>query len=81
MLGETLAILVDLLNPERILLGGIYMRSTELLCEGMRRTLGREALPNALSVCEILPAGLGKRIGDYAALSVAVNREQGTLSG
>ena len=80
LLGETLAILVDLLNPERILLGGIYMRSAELLCEEMQRTLNREALPDALSACEVLPAGLGECIGDYAALSVAVNRERGTLS-
>ena len=71
---------MDLLNPERILLGGIYMRSAELLCEEMQRTLNREALPDALSACEVLPAGLGECIGDYAALSVAVNRERGTLS-
>lgn len=74
MLGETLALLVDLLNPECILLGGIYMRAAELLCEGMRRSLAREALEQSAAVCEILPAGLGEQIGDFAALAVAADR-------
>lgn len=71
MLGETLAILIDILNPERIILGGVYMRSSHLLAEGMEKTLSRMALRNAREVCEILPAGLGETVGDYAALSLA----------
>lgn len=72
MLGETLSILIDLLNPECIILGGVYMRSGDLLAEGMRKVLAREALGISESVCEILPAGLGESIGDYAALALAV---------
>ena len=75
MLGETLSILIDLLNPECIILGGVYMRSHELLAEGMKKVLAREALGISESVCEILPAGLGESIGDYAALSLAVYRK------
>jgi hypothetical protein len=30
--------------------------------------VAREALPEALAVCEIVPAALGSRIGDVAAL-------------
>lgn len=72
MLGETLSILIDLLNPECIILGGVYMRSCDLLAEGMRKTLAKEALCISESVCDILPASLGESIGDYAALSLAV---------
>ena len=32
----------------------------------------RETLSFAANVCEVVPAGLGEMIGDYAALSVAV---------
>ncbi len=71
MLGETLAILIDILNPECIILGGVYMRSSHLLVEGMNKTLSRMALSGAREVCEILPAGLGETVGDYAALSLA----------
>jgi glucokinase len=71
MLGETLAILIDILNPECIILGGVYMRSSHLLADGMEKSLRRMALENARRVCEILPAGLGESVGDYAALSLA----------
>ena len=71
-LGEGLAVLVDILNPERIVLGSIFARSGHLLVPAMRETLGREALPRSLSACRILPAALGDAIGDYACLSVAL---------
>ena len=76
MLGETLSILIDLLNPERIILGGVYMRAHKLLEEGMRKILSREALSFAVRVCEILPAELGEQIGDFAALSLAAYNDQ-----
>jgi glucokinase len=37
------------------------------------QTLRAEALPQSLSVCKIIPAALGERIGDLASLSVALN--------
>ena len=70
MLGRGLAVLVDILNPERIVLGSIYARSGHLLREAMERTLRAEALPPALDVCSVVPAELGDSIGDYAALGV-----------
>lgn len=75
MLGETLAILIDLLNPECIILGGVYMRSHDLLDESMKKVIESEALSISSGVCEILPAGLGESIGDFAALSLAVYRK------
>src|SRR5690606_30850007 len=70
-LGQGLAILIDILNPQRIIIGSIYVRQRARLEATMRLVLQQEALPNALAVCEILPAGLGEAIGDYAALAVA----------
>lgn len=72
-LGEGLAVLVDILNPERIVLGSIFARSGHLLVPSMREVLAREALPRSLSACKIVPAALGDAIGDYACLSVAVD--------
>ena len=71
MLGRGLAILIDLLNPERIVLGSIYQRSGHLLKEAMEKYLSKETLPLAYRVCKILPAKLQENIGDYAALAVA----------
>lgn len=72
-LGQTLSIIIDILNPEKIILGGVYMRSAELLIPYMQRVLEKETLVYARRVCEILPAGLGESIGDYAAAAVAVS--------
>ncbi len=70
-LGETLSILIDVLNPSLIVLGGIYMRSAGLLSTTMERVIERETIRFAREVCRVVPAGLGETIGDYAALSVA----------
>ncbi len=69
-LGEGLAILVDILNPERIVIGSIFARAESLLREGMERALRREALGAAAQCCEVVPAELGESLGDLAALGV-----------
>lgn len=71
-LGRGLAILIDLLNPERIILGGIYSRNEGLLRPEMLKTIREEALGRSRSVCRIVPSRLGERIGDWAALSAAM---------
>lgn len=73
MLGKGLAILVDLFNPQVIVIGSVFARSEELLRPSMEKTLQKEALPRALAVCEVRPASLGDSIGDYAALAAAMN--------
>jgi glucokinase len=72
-LGQGLAMLVDILNPERIVIGSIYGRQQTLLEPIVMNTLRQEALPWSLNVCEIVPAGLGEQVGDYAGMSVAMN--------
>ena len=71
-LGAVLAILVDLLNPERIVIGGLAMRLGDLLLDPARSVMQREALAPAVARCEVVPAALDERIGDVAALCVAV---------
>jgi glucokinase len=71
-LGEALAILVDILNPERIVIGGLAMRLGETLLAPARSVMQREALAPAASVCQVVPAALGEQIGDIAALCVAM---------
>ena len=73
LLGKGLSILIDILNPEKIVLGSVFARSSELLVDAMRAELEKECLPRALAHCEIVPAALQESLGDVAALSVAVN--------
>ena len=71
MLGKSLAILIDILNPERIVIGSIFARSQELIWPAAKEVIERETLARSREVCEVVPAGLGEKIGDYAALAVA----------
>jgi glucokinase len=71
-LGRGLAVLIDILNPECIVIGSIYARNEPLFRPHVDRILEKEAIPAALEVCQIKPALLGDSIGDYAALCVAL---------
>ena len=70
-LGRGLAILVDLLNPECIVLGSVFARSRDLIWPTAEKMLRKEAIPASFEKCRILPAALGEQIGDYAALMIA----------
>ena len=72
ILGRGLSVLIDILNPERIVIGGVFMRSGDLLIPAMNRALERESLSFSLGVCEVVPAMLSENIGDYAAISVGL---------
>ena len=76
-LGRGLAMVADMLNPELIILGGLGMRLGEALVGPAMRVYKSEALPAAQAVCAIVPAGLGEKIGDIAALCAAY--DQGAL--
>lgn len=70
-LGRGLSLLMDLLDPERIVIGSIFARCGDLYREPMEAEIRREALEACRADCEIVPAGLGEEIGDWAALCVA----------
>ncbi len=70
-LATILAFTIDILNPDVIALGGVFMRNADLFMPIVDPILNREALPLARKVCRIVSAELGENIGDYAALAVA----------
>ena len=70
-LGRGLSILIDVLNPEIIVLGSIFARSKNLLYDAAIGIIGKEALSYSRNVCKIVSTGLKEKIGDYAALAVA----------
>lgn len=72
-LGLGLSILIDILNPEKIVIGSIFERSGYLLEKTMRDTIEKEALSVSAKMCEIVPAQLGDSIGDFAAIGVAAD--------
>lgn len=70
-LGLVLALLIDLLNPECIVIGGLVLRMGQALLEPALKTVQREALHASAKICKITAAELGERIGDVAALCIA----------
>ena len=71
-LGYGLSILIDILNPEAIIIGSIFTRSKDLLWDECKKVIDKEALGLAADVCKVLKSELSENIGDYAALSLAV---------
>jgi glucokinase len=64
-------LLIDVLNPEIIILGSIFGRVRPLIEDAMRAVIDVEALADSNTDCRIVPAGLGESIGDMAALTLA----------
>ncbi len=55
-LGRGLSVLIDILNPEMIVIGSIYARQKNVLDKKMREALEQEALPVSRKACRIVPA-------------------------
>ncbi len=72
-LGRSLAMLIDILNPELIVIGGIFMRHHDLFEATVERVIRDEALAASTRTCRVVPAVLGEAIGDFACLSVAAS--------
>lgn len=72
-MGACFAMMIDLLNPERIVVGSIFARAERHFRDAMQCVIDREALPLSRAVCRVVPAQLGDAIGDYAALSVGID--------
>lgn len=70
-LGEGLSILIDILNPEKIIIGSVFARCHDLFASIIEKIINKEALGISANVCEVVPAELGEKIGDMAALAVA----------
>jgi len=71
-MGRGIALLIDVLNPELIVLGSLAVVLGDRVLGAARRIIAKEALSVAATACEIVPAVLGRRIGDVASLMAAL---------
>ena len=71
MLGRGIALLIDILNPQRIVIGSIFQRAEGLLREEMEAVIRQETLAPSREACQIVPAQLEDSIGDVAAPCIA----------
>jgi glucokinase len=80
-LGAGLSLLVDVLNPDIIVVGGIYFRQHDRLEQSMLEELHKEALPESLARCRVVPSELGEEIADYSGLVAALVGDTTTDAG
>lgn len=71
-LGQGLSFLVNLLNPERIVLGGGVMVNGDLLLPRIQQYTEQYSMPALYRTTEIVLAGLGQDSGLVGALAVAL---------
>ncbi len=71
-LGVGIANLVDLFNPELIVVGGGLTKMGERLFDPIRRMIQRRAFPAPAQVVKVVPAQLGDDVGVLGAATVAM---------
>lgn len=70
-LGTVLAGVVNLLNPELVVIGGGVAGAGELLLGPVRAEIRRRSLPRAAATVEVVPARLGPEAGALGAALLA----------
>ena len=71
-MGWGIANLVNILNPDIVLLGTIAIAAGDLLLNPIRKTVSEFAMTRPAEAVKIAPAQLGKALGDLAAIALVV---------
>lgn len=71
--AQAFGILLNTLNPEKIILGTLAWAAGDLFMEPVRRYLPRFAWKECIEACELVPSALKREIGSYAGLAGALN--------
>lgn len=74
-MGLGIANLVQILNPERVILGTIAVHAGDLILEPIRKACAEYAWERSRAVCQIVPAALGDRAQDLAAVALLLQEE------
>jgi len=72
ILGAGIANVINIFNPQRVVLGGGITNFDDLLFEPIRRIAFARAIPTLSAVVEIVPAELGANVGILGAAAVAM---------
>ena len=71
-MGWGIANLVNILNPDIVLLGTIAIAAGDLLLDPIRKTVSELAMTRPAEAVKIAPAQLGDTLGDLAAVALVV---------
>ncbi|MBI4394924.1 MAG: ROK family protein [Candidatus Omnitrophica bacterium] len=73
-LGIGLANLINIFNPQRIILGGGVMEHVEYFWTPMMKAVRREAWPLSLRACTVVRSPLGTEVGDLGAIAIVLDQ-------
>jgi glucokinase len=76
-LGAAIASLVNIFNPEAVVVGGGFGEAFDLLVDAARREVAREALPPGRDLVRILQAELGEEAGMIGAALIGLEALDG----
>ncbi len=69
-MGLGIANIIQILNPEVVILGTIAVHAGDLILEPIRRAVGEYAWKRSADVCRIVPAALEDRAQDLAGIAL-----------
>ena len=72
MLGRAVGTLIDILSPDRIILGGGVMMAGEIIIDTVKQYTRQYCWPAIFERCEIVPAQLSEDAGVIGAASLAL---------
>jgi predicted NBD/HSP70 family sugar kinase len=72
-IGLAVANLCNVLNPERVIVGGDLSAAGDVLLEPLRHAVHRNAIPSAVEDLEIVPGVLGERAELLGALALVLH--------
>jgi len=78
-LGQVVATLFNVLNPELVVVGGELARAGELLLAGVRESVARAALPETSRGADVVVGTLGDRAQVLGALALVVSEADRAL--
>jgi len=72
--GEAIATTVNLLNPERVIVGGELAAAGDVVLDPIRRAVALEAVTTAAAAVEVVAGGLGDHAAVLGAAAIQLAR-------
>lgn len=71
--AQAIGALINVFNPEKVVMGTIALASGDLLLAPLKENLARFCWPETMTVCELALSALGSDIAEYSGICVALN--------
>jgi predicted NBD/HSP70 family sugar kinase len=72
-IGRAISMLINMLNPELVVVGGDLAAAGDLLLDGVRDSIARAALPSAAEAAAVVTGVLGERAQVLGAIALVIS--------